>query len=186
MMASSGPIMLAVLRLRGKTKFWMWERNVTWNNVMQGTHHLKTRLARLADDVTSGFGALVVAVSGCERPGSRCCVAIDKTRRRWAISSCVCVANHILNYIISPSYFRISSIDVLAMGSRRWMICNTCFGCCTAIDVGGRHGRSIWIFVRRAQERESRESERERARDEREWMRRVITVTNGDEIQIFS
>ena len=44
MMASSGPIMLAVLRLRGKTKFWMWERNVTWNKVMQGTHHLKTTL----------------------------------------------------------------------------------------------------------------------------------------------
>ena len=118
--------------------------------------HITSKLRSvLADDVPSGFGALFFAEPGCERPDSQCCVAIDKTRRRWAISCCVCVANHILNYIILPSYFRISSIDVLAMGSRRWMICNTCFGCCTAIDVGGRHGRSIWIFV------ESGERERE-------------------------
>ena len=62
------------------------------------------------------------------------------------------------------------------------MICNACFGSAVAMDVSGRHGRSIWIFVEISWEKRVGEEEEAGAS-----AKGVISfVTNGDEIWIFS
>ena len=86
MMAGSEFSVATVLQLHEKTKFQRWEQNITAKS-RWCKWFLTVKLRSLfADDVSSGFGVLVLVVPGCGRPGNRRCVTVDMTRWRWAIN----------------------------------------------------------------------------------------------------
>ena len=147
MMAGSVFSVATVLQLREKTKFQRWEQNITEIKMMQMISHPETTLPFRR--------RCVERVRGVSFGGARLWKA-------WQPALCHCrhdavkVSHQLCTFCfankwkhkISPSYFRILSIEVFAICSWRWMICNSCFGSAVALmDLSGRHGRSIWIFV---------------------------------------
>ena len=148
--------MLAVLWLREKTKFQRWEQNITRNEMIPGTSHLKTMLP--------SHRWCVKRVWGDNFGGARLWKA-------WQLALCYCRHNTVKvrhqlctfclanksKHKISPSYFRILLMEVFAICSRWWMICNAYFSSAVAMDVSGRHGQPIWIFVERQVEKREKE-----------------------------
>ena len=63
-----------------------------------------------ADDVSSGFGVLVLVVPGCGRPGNRRCVTVDMTRWRWAINCAhfvLQISENIKSHLHTSAYCRL-------------------------------------------------------------------------------
>ena len=63
-----------------------------------------------------------------------------------------------VNLAYSPSNCGILSFNVSAASVLGWFICNECLGCEMPMDVCGRHGRSIRIFVERSWEKREERS----------------------------
>ena len=133
------PLVLRCHQDLDKVSFWKIEQN----KMIQPMAHLKTVPPSCLWPIEWIRG---LCCSGCGRLVGQCCAAVNPTQRRWAII-CVCTATH-TQHKISPLSLRTSSISVVAMCCGRRMICNTCFGCCRAFDVSGRHGLILWRDLR--------------------------------------